>query len=604
MKGRWTSRFQKKPKTDEQKNATTAGKKFSFQKKPKNKTTIGRKYGIVFSFTTVLFVSVFIFVALLVHNLTNVVKQVEQKSDQAILITDLNALFKQKYIVITDYMTNPRPETLWNYEDLTKQFNDKMKQLEPYMQTEEAKTIYRSTISIENQLNELLHKTIQPTVLSYRDRGEIIDIFQIISFQNKAATIRDMSIEKLDVLKQLIIRERHDLVAQMNDAIAKNVLMMVITVVVAIALSIVSLTVVSRKISSRLKRVVHICHELARGNLRVERLTDTNNDEVGQIAHAMNELMDGLAQSIAQIQAAAKYVNDMSQTLRLNAETTTEANEQITQAMLQVASGAEQQVDVSQKTNDAVHDVSNALTSVIEKVTNTTKVTTEAATRVNEGTSLVEQTVAQMKVIREQIERLATVIESLNDKSKEIHQIVGFITNISDQTNLLALNAAIEAARAGEHGKGFGVVAEEVRKLAEQTAHAAGNIRALAEQSQTQTAHAVKVMNESSESFQAGHSLVEQVGNIFRSISTHMARVQAESDAVHDTIRSVEEKVKTMTAFADQIIDISSQSAHNIEQVAATTEEQNATMQELLASSQELASTAEQLRQAVARFQM
>ena len=209
-----------------------------------------------------------------------------------------------------------------------------------------------------------------------------------------------------------------------------------------------------------------------------------------------------------------------------------------------------------------------------------------------------------MKVIHEQIERLATVIESLNDKSKEIHQIVGFIANISDQTNLLALNAAIEAARAGEHGKGFGVVAEEVRKLAEQTAHAAGNIRALAEQSQTQTAHAVTVMNESSESFQAGHSLVEQVGNIFCSISTHMARVQAESDAVHDTIRSVEEKVKTMTAFADQIIDISSQSAHNIEQVAATTEEQNATMQELLASSQELASTAEQLRQAVARFQM
>ncbi|MGG3843232.1 methyl-accepting chemotaxis protein [Anoxybacillus kestanbolensis] len=588
MKGRWTKYFQKKKKTAKTNKAMT----------------IGKKYGIAFSFATLLFVSVFIFVFLLVNNLTNVVKQVDQKSDQAILITDLNALFKQKYIVITDYMTNPRPETLRNYEDLTKQFNDKMKRLEPYMQTEEAKTIYQSTISIENQLNELLQKTIQPTVLSYRDRGEIIDLSQIIGFQNKAAMIRDMSIEKLDILKQLVIRERHDLVTQMNDTIAKNIFMTIITVVVAIVLSVISLIVVSRKISKRLHDVVHVCHELARGNLRVERLTDTNNDEVGQIAHAMNELMDGLAQSIAQIQAAAKYVNDMSQTLRLNAETTTEANEQITQAILQIASGAEQQVDVSQKTNDAVHDVSNALTSVIEKVTNTTKVTTEAAARVNEGTSLVEQTVAQMKVIHEQIERLATVIESLNDKSKEIHQIVGFITNISDQTNLLALNAAIEAARAGEHGKGFGVVAEEVRKLAEQTAHAAGNIRKLAEQSQTQTAHAVTVMSESSKSFQAGHSLVEQVGNIFHSISTHMARVQKESDAVHDTIRSVEEKVKTMTAFADQIIDISSQSAHNIEQVAATTEEQNATMQELLASSQELASTAEQLRQAVARFQM
>ncbi|MGJ7034233.1 methyl-accepting chemotaxis protein [Anoxybacillus eryuanensis] len=588
MNGRWTERFQKKTKTAQSKQTMT----------------IGKKYGIVFSFATLLFVSVFIFVFLLVNNLTNVVKQVEQKSDQAILITDIGSLFKQKYIVITDYMTNPRPETLWQYNDLTDQFNKKMKQLEPHMNTEEAKVIYNSTISIENQLNELLYKTIQPIVLMYRDRGEQIDIFQVISFQNKAATIRDMSIEKLDILRKIVVDDRSTLTTKMNDTIAKNIFMMIATVIVAIVLSVISLIVVSRKISKRLKQVVDVCHELARGNLRVQRLTDTETDEVGQIAKAMNELADGLEQSIAQIQAAATHVNDMSQTLRLNAEATTEANEQITQAILEVASGADEQVNVSKQTNEAVHDVSDALTTVMEKVSETAKRTNETTKRVHEGTELVEQTVAQMKLIREQIERLAIVIESLNDKSKEIHQIVGFITNISDQTNLLALNAAIEAARAGEHGKGFGVVAEEVRKLAEQTAHAAGNIRKLAEQSQTQTEHAVHVMNESSESFQFGHSLVEQVGNIFRSISTHMARVQSESNTVHDTIRAVDEKVKTMTAFADQIIDISSQSARNIEQVAATTEEQNATMQELLASSQELASTAEQLRQAVARFHM
>ncbi len=588
MNGRWTKRFQKKTKTAQSKQTMT----------------IGKKYGIVFSFATLLFVSVFIFVFLLVNNLTNVVKQVEQKSDQAILITDIGSLFKQKYIVITDYMTNPRPETLSQYNDLTDQFNKKMKQLEPHMNTEEAKTIYHSTISIENQLNELLYKTIQPAVLSYRDRGEVMDIFQVISFQNKAATIRDMSIEKLDLLRKIVVDDRSALTTKMNDTIAKNIFMMIATVIVAIVLSVISLIVVSRKISKRLKQVVDVCHELARGNLRVQRLTDTETDEVGQIAKAMNELADGLEQSIAQIQAAATHVNDMSQTLRLNAEATTEANEQITQAILEVASGADEQVNVSKQTNEAVHDVSDALTTVMEKVSETAKRTNETTKRVHEGTELVEQTVAQMKLIREQIERLAIVIESLNDKSKEIHQIVGFITNISDQTNLLALNAAIEAARAGEHGKGFGVVAEEVRKLAEQTAHAAGNIRKLAEQSQTQTEHAVHVMNESSESFQFGHSLVEQVGNIFRSISTHMARVQSESNTVHDTIRAVDEKVKTMTAFADQIIDISSQSARNIEQVAATTEEQNATMQELLASSQELASTAEQLRQAVARFHM
>ncbi|MCZ0755452.1 hypothetical protein [Anoxybacillus sp. J5B_2022] len=89
--------------------------------------TIGKKYGIVFSFSTLLFVSVFIFTAFLVYHMTNVVQQTEEKSDQAILITEIASLFRQKYILITDYMTNPRSETLQQYDQQTKRFKERAK---------------------------------------------------------------------------------------------------------------------------------------------------------------------------------------------------------------------------------------------------------------------------------------------------------------------------------------------------------------------------------------------------------------------------------------------------------------------------------------------
>lgn len=572
--------------------------------KRKKVMTIGKKYGIVFSFSTLLFVSVFIFVALLVNNMTNVVKQVEEKSDQSILITEIAALFKQKYIIITDYMTNPRPETLQQYEGQTKLFKETTQKLKPHIKTEEAKNIYNAVILIDEQLNELLYKTIQPAVLEYRNRGEQIDIFEVIRFQNKAAVIRDMSIEKLEQLRNIIVNERNYLVNKMNSKIKQNMTLMVATVIVAIVLSAVSLTIVSRRISKSFHEAVGICKQLASGNLRVQRMNVARTDEIGEIMAAMNELADHLQQSIKQIQQSAECVNEMSQTLKMNAETTTETNEQITQAFLQVAAGADEQVVASERTNNSVELISAKLTNVTDRIEKTVQLTDEATEKVQQGSQFVKETTHQMALIDEKVSHLSEIIQTLNEKSNEIQQIVSLITAISEQTNLLALNAAIEAARAGEHGKGFGVVASEVRKLAEQTAIAAGNIRDLLHISHNETNRAVQAMSESNDAVKHGGQIISQLETIFSHVYDSIWGVKTQSEIVRQAILETNEKMEMMTRSAEEIIHVSKMTAKNIEQVASATEEQNATMQELLASSHELSNTANSLKQAIARFSL
>ncbi len=566
--------------------------------------SIGRKYASVFAIIMAIFLASFIYLSTVLTNLQDEINLAEEKSDYAIMISEMGASFRQKYIIITDYITEPKPELLEEYKKEAEQFSTSSKKLQSYVKSEDSKTLLAAVGKIDQHMDKVWEEDILKTVSEFQQNYEQVDIYTQISLTNKAETIRDMNIEKLNVLRTTILDDRAKLMKETHSSIASMIRNTFILIIIAFIVSSVAMYFVSRNISKSLKNVVAYCKKLAAGELNVKAMEAKSKDEVGQIIVAMNQLSGNMRESISSILSSSDHVNEMSRNLKLNAEATTEANNEITASIMQVASASDEQMKVSERTNEAVGNVSSQLIEVTGSLKETLQTTSSTKKKIEQGKQYALSVTEQMDQINEKVTELADVIHSLKNNSQEIHRIIEIITDISNQTNLLALNAAIEAARAGEHGKGFGVVAQEVRKLAEQSAGAADSIRGILEQTGKETNQAVSVMNESQGTVLKGNDLVEKVARIFAEIAESIEEVSFKGNTVSDAVMNANEKMDFMAQSANEVITASSKSAQFLEQVAATTEEQNATMQELLESSSKLSNMAEDLRKSFSSFKL
>nr|WP_185806982.1 HAMP domain-containing methyl-accepting chemotaxis protein [Bacillus sp. HMF5848] len=567
-------------------------------------TTIGRKYGVLFSIMMCVFLGVFAFISYTILDLMDEFEEVEAKSDAAVTITEIGSIFRQKFILTNDYMTNIKEDTLESYEELDTLFVEKADALKPVLTQERAKKLHTSIISVNDELNNTFIHTIQPTIDDTRSKGNLISVSDLIYLQNKINEVRDVNVILLNELKNIVLEERKVITKNMQEKIRSMLETAFIVIAAAFIVSFILQIVVSRQVSKRLKQTVTLCDELANGNLAATNINTKSKDEVGQIATAMNQLQKELDASIREIMNLSNDVNQMSRTLSENAEVTSQTNIEITESIMYVATSADKQKLLSETTNEAVEDISREIQVVTDRIQDANELTESSTFLVSEGTSHVRDVVKQMQTINQMGVKLSKAIQTLNGQSKEIRQIVTLITDISEQTNLLALNAAIEAARAGENGKGFGVVASEVRKLAEQTAQAAGKIADILRLTYKETEEAVDVMNENTEAVKEGSALVNEVGVIFDQIASSIQQVKDSNTLVTEAVTNTNGKMAIMLQSAHEINEVSVISASNLEQVAATTEEQNATIQELSASSNELSQMADRLKHSFAKFKL
>jgi len=300
-----------------------------------------------------------------------------------------------------------------------------------------------------------------------------------------------------------------------------------------------------------------IVSQIARGDLTLRgRVT---NDALGNVVDSVNYMLDNFAKVLERVRKGALDVQSSANEILIASE--------------EMSTGAIQQDQEITNTSSAVEE----LTVSMKQVSNNAEASAEAARRAldaaEQGNRSVRDTLEGMQRIRSSVQATAKRIKALGDRSLEISEIVNVINDITEQTNLLALNAAIEAARAGEAGRGFAVVADEVRKLAEHSRAATKDIAALIKAIQAETNDAVVVMEEGTKEVEIGAKLADQAGRALDAISSV---VRQSAELVQEISLASKQQVRGTEGVANamQIIsNITRQTSQGARQTARTVEQ-------------------------------
>lgn len=414
------------------------------------------------------------------------------------------------------------------------------------------------------------------------------DARELMTSYEEAAQNREMII--IDIEKNLLSSGNNTLV------LVTTIVLLVILLSMAVALF------TANSISKPLHTVMERMRLIAMGDLSSPPLETKLQDEIGQLIKSTNEMSSNTHNLLDEIHIVAQTVSSQSEELTQSAGEIKAGTAQIATTMEDLAYGTESQATNASSLSTSMENFVARIMDANENGTYIHQSSNEVLSMTNTGSEAMNTSSKQMKVIDQIVHDAVVNVEGLDKHTQNISQLVAVIQSIAAQTNLLALNAAIEAARAGEHGKGFAVVADEVRTLAEQSSESVTNITEIVNKIQSESSSVTSSLREGYKEVEEGTNQIERTGETFHKISASVTEMVTRIQTISNDLQNISETSQEMSGSIEEIAAITEESAAGVEQTSASSQQASSAMEEIASNSNELAQLAEELNNLVRKF--
>jgi methyl-accepting chemotaxis protein len=534
--------------------------------------TIGKKLGVGFG---VIIVSIIILGVITLFQLNKIrvnINDIDERIDKLNNAYIAKDSIKNILATIPDFILSEHAQERENMKKLidenSAKYKEKLEAIRKITRTEEGKKLLDN---IENTIKEAVpynNKVLELASLGKKDEAK-----KIYDEQVKPRTVKIFQ-----AFDEEVAFHEKGLNKRMKEVISlimREIVIFIIITAIVVALGIFFSTFISRSVRKPVAELKGVLEKVAQGDLSVDIKVESK-DEIGMISQSLKDSLSSIKSLIAESKTISSSLASSSEELSATTEEISRNLKSQTERASQIASAAE--------------EMSQTVVDIAKNASNIAEVSVTTAGVAKEGKDMTIKTANEIKVIEGAISKLSEVINILGDRSRQIGEIVTVIKDIADQTNLLALNAAIEAARAGEQGRGFAVVADEVRKLAERTAKATDEIAEMIRGIQSEVDVAEGSMEDATKKVASGVELSQKAANI-------LGQILGKAQELQSMIQQIASATEEMSSVTDHI-------TQDIGSIAEGSKEISLAVDQSAQTASDIARLGGELNTAIGRFKV